>query len=55
LRLAGVEVAANPACYAYQRTIWHYHSQAQLKKPLRDVIEHRQETTTSSSVWPATP
>src|SRR5262249_26142113 len=42
LRLAGVEVSANPVWYAYHGNSWQYHVTDLLKKPLREIVEHRQ-------------
>src|SRR5262245_45841080 len=41
LRLAGVEVMANPVWYAYHGNSWYYQTQDLLKKPLRDIVEHK--------------
>ena len=41
LRLAGVEVVPNPVWYAYHGNSWHYHTQDLLKKPLREIVEHK--------------
>jgi alpha-2-macroglobulin len=42
MRLAGVEVMQNPVWYAYHGTSWHFYTHNQLKKPLREVVEHKQ-------------
>lgn len=41
LRVAGVEVMQNPFWLAYHGHSWHYPTQDLLKKPLRDIVEHK--------------
>ncbi len=41
LRLAGVEVMQNPVWYAYHGNSWYYHIGDNLKKPLREIVEHK--------------
>jgi alpha-2-macroglobulin len=43
LRAAGVEVAPNPMWYAYHGQAWHYNIQNLIKKPLREIIEHKRD------------
>ncbi len=42
MRLAGVEVMQNPVWYAYHGNSWNYYTQDLLKKPLREIVEHKQ-------------
>lgn len=42
MRLAGVEVMQNPIWLAYHGNSWHCHINDLLKKPLREIVEHKQ-------------